>query len=56
MVEGVKSSVYLQVSEIHTACSGVSELMVVRTCSTRHTILLVSLTLSSANPSTVEGA
>ena len=31
MVEGVKSSVYLQVSEIHTACSGVSrELMVVR--------------------------
>ena len=30
MVEGVKSSVYLQVSEIHTVCSGVSELMVVR--------------------------
>ena len=30
MVEGVKSSVYLQVSEIHTACSGMSELMVVR--------------------------
>ena len=53
MVEGVKSSVCLQVSEIHTAWSERAD---GGACSTRHTHLLVSLTLSSANPSTVEGA